>query len=172
MPMSKRRLLMLLLCPWLSLPVHAERGKDILGTVTVTVVHASNEAATGAVAKFKKLDQKMSERLSKDEHLKFAHYTQLGVDDKPLYRSYENWAQPLSPSDEILVRFEAQARPSKEVTRLDVELWLSKKKVLKSGAALSAGAPLFVLGPEWRNGKLILIISLAPFKTPVFDTSP
>jgi hypothetical protein len=30
---------------------------------------------------------------------------------------------------------------------------------------------LFVLGPEWSNGKLILIISLAPFKTPVFDTS-
>ena len=171
MHLSKRNLLIFLLGPWILLPVHAERGKDILGSVTVTVVHASNEDAPGPMAKFKKIDAKMSERMSKDAHLKFAHYRQLGIDDKPLYRSYENWAQPLSPSDEILVRFEAQARPSNEVTRLGVELWLSKKKVLKSGMALSVGAPLFVLGPEWRNGKLIIIISLAPFKTPVFDTS-
>ena len=82
-------------------------------------------------------------------------------------RSYENWAQPLPPSDEILLRFEAQARPSKEVTRLDLELWLSRKKILKTGAALSSNTPVFVLGPEWRGGHMILIISLAPHATPV-----
>lgn len=160
------RLLILLLC-FLSLPAWADRGRDVLGEVTVTVIHASNTADVEGVKQFKELDATLAERLSKDPRLKFSHYRQLGTDTKPLFRSYENWAQPLPPSDEILLRFEAQARPSKEVTRLDLELWLSRKKILKTGAALSANTPVFVLGPEWRGGHMILIISLAPHATPV-----
>lgn len=148
-------------------PAWADRGRDVIGHVTVTVIHASNEDQKENTKQFKELDAETRERLMKDPRLKFAHYRQLGTDTKPLYRSYENWAQPLPPSDEILLRFEAQARPSKEVTRLDLELWLSRKKVLKSGAALSENTPMFVLGPEWRNGHMILIISLAPLATPV-----
>lgn len=150
-----------------TLPVHADRGRDMLGDVTVTVIHASNVAEVEGVKQFKVLDEAMSERLAKDPRLKFTYYRQLGTDTKPLFRSYENWAQPLPPSDEILLRFEAQARPSKEVTRLDLELWLSRKKILKTSAALSVNTPLFVLGPEWRGGHMILIISLAPHATPV-----
>ena len=148
-------------------PVWADRGRDVIGHVTVTVLHASNDEPVENMKQFKAVDDATRERLIKDPRLKFAHYRQLGSDTKPLYRSYENWAQPLPPSDEILLRFEAQARPSKEVTRLDLELWLSRKKILKSGAALSENTPMFVLGPEWRQGRMILIISLAPLASPV-----
>jgi hypothetical protein len=98
--------------------------------------------------------------------LKFAHYSGLGVDTKPLYRTYENWAQPLGSSDEVLVRFEAQSKPSKAAARLGLELWLSRKKVLKTDAEISADHPLYVLGPAWRGGRLLISVALAPKAKP------
>lgn len=148
-------------------PLHAERGRDIIGTVTVTLIHACNDANIEGLAKFKVLDAATQQRLVKDPHLKFAHYRILGADTKPLFRSFENWAQPMSCTDDILVRFEAQARPSKELTRLDLELWLSHKKILKTGAALTENSPVYVLGPEWRQGRMILIISHTPYQKPI-----
>ena len=152
---------------FLVFPVWADRGRDVIGHVTVSVIHARNDDEEDNMKQFKMVDEETRARLIKDPRLKFTHYRQLGSDITPLYRSYENWAQPLPPSDEILLRFEAQARPSKEVTRLDLELWLSRKKILKSGVALSVNTSMFVLGPEWRQGRMILIISLAPLASPV-----
>ena len=85
---------------------------------------------------------------------------------QPLLRSYESWAQPLKPSDEVLVRFEARSRPTPESTGLDLELWLSRKKVLKMDVRLQGDRPLFMLGPEWRGGRLIIGVALAPPKNP------
>jgi hypothetical protein len=139
---------------------NADRGKDMIGDVKVEVIYATNENLLSPDNSGKEVEPAMRERLRKEPRLNFKHYIKAGSDDKPLYRSYENWAQPLVPSDEVLLRFEAQARPSKEVTRLDIELWLSHKKILKTGAALSENKPLFILGPEWRSGKMILVIPL------------
>jgi hypothetical protein len=49
---------------------------------------------------------------------------------------------------------------------LDLELWLSRKKILKMDARLEGNRPLFVLGPEWRGGRLIIGVALAPQKIP------
>jgi hypothetical protein len=46
--------------------------------------------------------------------------------------------------------------------RLDVELWLSRKKILKTDAAMEPDKPMLVLGPEWRGGRLIISVELAP----------
>lgn len=153
------------------LPLRAERGRDIIGTVTVTLIHACDQEKVEGLSKFKTLDDATQQRLMKDPRLKFGHYRVLGVDRKPLFRSYENWAQPMASTDDILVRFEAQARPSKELTRLDLELWVSHKKILKTGAALTENSPMYVLGPEWRQGRMILIISLEPYEKPVPDST-
>lgn len=163
-------LLILILVP--GGPVHAERGRDIIGTVTVTLVHACDVPADESLAKFKRLDEATAQRLAKDPRLKFKHYRILGSDPKPLYRSYENWAKPISCTDDILVRFEPQARPSKELTRLDMELWISHKKILKTGAALTQENPMYVLGPEWRQGRMIVIIALSPYLKPIPAKTP
>ena len=137
-------------------------GKDVIGMVTVTVYHATNGDAGAAGQRAKAASAEIVKRLSGEQKLKFAHYRELGKDTKPLFRSYENWAQPLPPSDEILLRFEAQSQLSKEQRRLDIELWLSRKKILKTDAAMEPGKPLLVLGPEWRGGRLIIAAELAP----------
>lgn len=137
-------------------------GKDVIGMVTVTVYHATNGDAGAAGQRAKAASEQIVKRLAGEQKLKFAHYRELGKDTKPLFRSYENWAQPLPPSDEILLRFEAQSKLTKEQRRLDIELWLSRKKILKTDAAMEPGKPLLVLGPEWRGGRLIIAAELAP----------
>jgi hypothetical protein len=109
----------------------------------------------------------MRARLASEERLRFKHYRLLGQDTQPLLRSYESWAEPLKPSDEVMVRFEAQGRPTKQSAVLDLELWLSRKKILKADARLAGDKPLFVLGPEWRGGRLIIAVALANGGKPV-----
>ena len=148
-------------------PARAERGMDIIGSVTVTLIHASDGTVDKEIAQLKRLDEATAQRLLKEPRLKFGTYRIISSDTKPLFRSYENWAKPMKSSDEIQVRFEAQARPSKELTRLDMELWISHKKILKTGAALTEDNPMFVLGPEWRQGRMIIIIALSPYDKPI-----
>ena len=137
-------------------------GKDAIGTVTTVVYYATNGDPAAAGARAKAVTAETAQRLAREQKLKFSKYLELGRDTKPLFRSYENWAQPLPPSDEILLRFEAQSKVSKERMRLDVELWLSRKKILKTDAAMEPGKPLLVLGPDWRGGRLIISVELAP----------
>jgi hypothetical protein len=140
----------------------SDPGKDVLGTVTVTVYYGTDGDAAAVGERAKPVTDEVAKRLGGEERLKFSKYLELGRDAKPLFRSYENWAQPLPPSDEILLRFEAQSKLSKESMRLDVELWLSRKKILKTDAAMEPDKPMLVLGPEWRGGRLIISVELAP----------
>ncbi len=137
-------------------------GKANMGRVAVTVYYATNGDPKVAGAKAAAVSQETAKRLRGEERLRFKNYRTLGQDVQPLLRSYESWAQPLKPSDEILVRFEARSRPTAQATGLDLELWLSRKKVLKMDAHLEGKRPLLVLGPEWRGGRLIIAVALAP----------
>jgi hypothetical protein len=132
--------------------------------VTVTVYHATDGDPNVAGAKTKSVPQEITDRLRKEQRLRFKNYRLLGQDSQPLLRSYESWAQPLKPSDEVMVRFEAQGRPSPQAAILDLELWLGRQKTIKTDARLEGGRPLFVLGPEWRGGRLIIAVALAQEK--------
>jgi hypothetical protein len=156
------KLLLVALGSVVSAQAQADPGKDVIGTVTTVVYYATNGDPAAAGARAKAVTAETALRLGKEQKLKFAKYSELGRDTKPLFRSYENWAQPLPPSDEILLRFEAQSKLSKERMRLDLELWLSRKKILKTDAAMEPGKPMLVLGPDWRGGRLIISVELAP----------
>lgn len=136
-------------------------GKAVLANVAVRVIYATDGDVAVAGEKAAKLGKSLEQRLRSEEKLRFKSYRSLGEDVQPLFRSYENWAQPLKPSDEVLVRFDARSRPTEESTRLDLELWLSRKKILKTDVVLEGDRPLFVLGPEWRGGRIIIAVSLA-----------
>jgi hypothetical protein len=141
-------------------------GKANMGRVKVTVFYATNGDPKAAGSKAGSVGKDAEKLLRKQEHLKFKHYRLLGQDVQPLLRSYESWAQPLKPSDEVLVKFEARSLPTEHSMRLDLELWLSRKKILKTDARLERDRPLYVLGPEWRGGRLIVAVALAPQPKP------
>jgi len=141
-------------------------GKANMGRVSVTVYYATNGDPKVAGSKAATVSKATEKRLRSEERLNFKSYRALGQDVQPLLRSYESWAQPLKPSDEILVKFEARSLPTEEMMKLDLELWLSRKKILKTDARLEGNRPLFVLGPEWRGGRLIISVALAPKEKP------
>jgi hypothetical protein len=149
-------------------PAHAQEdpGKTKLGRVNVMVFYATDGDPKVAGAKTTSVGKKTEKRLRDEERLRFKNYRRLGQDIQPLLRSYESWAQPLKPSDEVLVRFEARCLPTQEATGLNLELWLSRKKVLKTEVQLEGNRPLYVLGPEWRGGRLIIAIALASDEKP------
>jgi hypothetical protein len=138
-----------------------DSGRAKVGKLEVTVYFATNGDPAVAGARAQEVAQEIRDRLQSEEKLKFDHYRALGAETQPIFRSYENWAQPLKPSDEILVRFETRTQPTKDSVSLDLELWLARKKILKTDAALHHGHPLYVLGPEWRGGRLIIAVALA-----------
>ena len=141
-------------------------GKATMGQVDFTVYYGTNGDPKAAGTKSSAVAKETEARLRGEERLRFTNYRVLGHEVQPLLRSYENWAQPLRPSDEVLVRFEAQSKPTKEATKLDLELWLSRKKILKTDVRLEGARPLFILGPEWRGGRLIIGVALAPTEKP------
>jgi hypothetical protein len=147
----------------LQAPVRAQEdpGRAKVGQLEVTVYFATDGDPQAAGEKAQEISAELSTRLGNEEKLRFAHYRALGAETQPIFRSYENWAQPLKPSDEILVRFETRIQPEKDSVMLDLELWLARKKILKTDAHLRRGHPLFVLGPEWRGGRLIIAVELA-----------
>jgi hypothetical protein len=139
-------------------------GKAVIARVRVAVYHATNGNPDAAGVKAVPVPQETARRLRKEEKLRFKNYRLLGEDTQPLFRSYENWAQPLRPSEEILVKFEAQGRPDKHTAILDLELWLGRKKAVKTDIRLEGERALYMLGPEWRGGRLIIAVALAPRK--------
>lgn len=161
--MNRRRFLPLfwLLALMVAAPAK-DPGRDVVGRLQVVVFYGTDGDPAAAGERTQEVDEATAERLRAQDQLHFEHYRLLGSDRKVVYRSYENWAQPIAGSDEVLCRFEVESRVSKESLRLDLELWLSRKKILKSGLALTPGKPVLVLGPEWRGGRLIISVGLEP----------
>lgn len=165
--MITRRAMLATMAALLAVPLakaEDDPGRTVIARLKVSVFHATDGDPSVAGERAKKVPEKTAERLRKEDKLRFAHYRLLGEDTQPLFRSYENWAQPLAPSDEILVRFEAQGRATGESALVDLELWLRRQKTIKTVAKLQGTAPLYVLGPEWRGGRLIVAVALAPPK--------
>jgi hypothetical protein len=136
-------------------------GRENLAQLAVTVYHATDGDPAVAGDKARPVDEATERLLRAARHLDFKHYRALGRDVQPLFRGYENWAEPLKPSDEVLIRFEARSRAEGDAIRVGLELWLSRRQILKTDARLAGEQPLFILGPEWRGGRLIIAIELA-----------
>ncbi|MBC7980276.1 MAG: hypothetical protein H7Y36_06910 [Armatimonadetes bacterium] len=162
--MKSIRSAFLLLLSLASMAIKAQEdpGRANVGKLQVTVYHATNADPELAGERAARIAPETEKRLQNESRLKFAHYRVLGAETQPIFRTYENWAQPLKPSDEILIRYEARSQPGAKSISLDLELWISRKKILKTDALLQHGRPLYVLGPEWRGGRLIIAVALAP----------
>lgn len=143
------------------LSAQEDAGRTKVGALEVTVYFATNGDPKAAGENAQEVAEEILTKLRGEEKLKFAHYRAMGADTQEIFRSYENWAQPLKPSDEILVRFETSSQPDNDSVPLNLELWLSRKKILKTDAQMHTGHPIYVLGPEWRGGRLIIAVELA-----------
>ncbi len=151
-----------MLLPWVA--GAADPGKETIGEMRVDLIFGTKgdlNVLGRSVAKVGAAEEKV---LKGSKHLNFAKYAKLGSDRKPVLRGYENWAAPMGGSEEILLSFEPKSRIAKDAVKMDLEFWQRKQKVLKTDPVLRVGKRLYILGPNWRDGRLIIAIELLGLK--------
>ncbi len=74
-----------------------------------------------------------------------------------VFRDYVNW---IVPSDEMNLELESKGPAEGGGMNVLLKLWQKKKVLVKTDAVLKVGSPLFIAGPEWRDGRLIFVLEL------------
>jgi hypothetical protein len=144
----------------LSAQTKVDTGSDSVGELKVSLIYGTDGDVAHAGKGLKNPSKIQLKALAKLKAIKFTNYRLLGEDKQSILRSYENWANPMKNTKEILLSFQPRGKPVDDHLKMDLELWLSQKKIMKSGATLKKGKPLFIQGPAWRGGKIILAVEL------------
>lgn len=137
-------------------------GKEAVARLRTVLLFGMNGNLAEVVPEAEVASRSHEVRLKTLKGLSFESYGLLGTDVQPVWRSYTNWASPMKGSEEILLSFEPNSQAGATGVRLDLELWQSKRKVMKTTQSLRTGKWLYIAGPEWRSGRLIIGIELLP----------
>lgn len=156
--------LLALVAPSATSSAKNDSGKEVIGKLKATLYIGTNGDISKLGNNLTKVDHGTVKRLRQIGKMRFTEYRKLGADVQPIFRTYENWLAPLKPSEEILLSFEAQGRSKAGGIRLDLEFWQLRRKVMKSNQLILPGQPLFIRGPKWRGGTLIIAVELADAK--------
>lgn len=137
-----------------------------IGSMSVQLLFATDGDPKVAGGVAKELTESEIKKLKAIKGLDFKHYRLMGTDTPDILKGYESWATPLRPSKEILVSFQPIKRAGDEKLQMVLQYWQSKRKVFSVNPTLSAGKTLYVLGPEWRKGRLILAVKIESLAQP------
>jgi hypothetical protein len=74
-----------------------------------------------------------------------------------VFRDYENW---IVPSDEINLELESKGPADGGGMKVLLKLWQKQKVLVKMDVVVKPGLPVFIAGPEWRDGRLIFVLEL------------
>jgi hypothetical protein len=135
-------------------------GKDKIGSLRVEMIFATNEDGDRAGPRGKVTPEAQVMAMKEIEPLRFKYYRTLGVENPEILRSYESWATPLRPSKEMLISFEPLKREGRGRIQMALAYWQSKRKLFQTNPTLVKGKSLYLLGPEWRGGRLIIQVEL------------
>lgn len=161
-----RILLHVLACLAIALPLAAEDpGKEAVARLNTVLIFGTDGDLSEVVPNSSEVGADHNARLKPLKELAYKNYALLGSDVKPVWRSYTNWASPMKGSQEILLSFEPNSQAGSGGLRLDLELWQSRRKVMKTTQSMQNGRWLYIAGPKWRGGRLILGIELLPLES-------
>ena len=158
--MSRLWMVLALSLLWGQSVIADEPGKEVMGSVLTELVFATNGSVEDSGATGKALSAEEIKSLQSSGRLNFKNYLRLGSDQQPVWRAFENWSVPMKPSEEVMVSFEPKGEVGEEALRLDLKLWLQKREVLSALPVLKKGERLYILGPKWRGGNLLVGIEL------------
>lgn len=136
-------------------------GKTEIGKVRTELLFATNGSVEkiGASLKKEELD-----RLKRSSELGgFKNFAKLGSVEQAVLAGYKSWAKPIENSKVIMVTFQPQAIQKNKVL-LDVELWQKEKLVLRWENGFQVGKRIYLKGPRWRDGHLIITVELVSLK--------
>ncbi|MEN8694863.1 MAG: hypothetical protein ACN4GG_06805 [Akkermansiaceae bacterium] len=156
--MKSLAVIFLFLC---SLVLHAEDpGKEQIGSLSVEMIYATDGGLEKIANHGNPLLKKDEKAIREIKKLTFKNYRSMGVEVSKILRSYESWATPMRPSKEMLISFEPLNREGPNELQMVLEYWQAKRKLFRTNPVLVKGKPLYLLGPDWRGGKVILKLKL------------
>jgi hypothetical protein len=161
----KPALFLTILCSFTPLLSAPDPGMEAIGEMSVQLLFATAGEAKAAGDLAKEVSASEVKKLQAIKELKFKAYRLLGTDKPDILKGYESWATPLRPSKEILVSFQPIKRMDDGKLQMVLEYWQSKRKVFSTNPVLTKGKTLYLLGPEWRKGRLILAVRIEDLKT-------
>ncbi len=145
----------------------ADPGKEEIGEIKTELIFGT-DAAVGAMGKgVPQLSEKEQSRLAASKNIpSYKRFVRLGSDVRPILKGYKQWAAPISNSQAIMLTFQPQGLigKGKEGMRMDLELWQNKKMVLRTDPILNKNRRVYILGPKWRGGNLIITVELVSLK--------
>ena len=136
----------------------ADVTKQSIGKLKVSLIFGTDGEAQKGMKKV------TGDRLKNLKTIKFSNFYLMGEDTQPVLKRYINWANPIKGSKQILLSFQPGGKPMENTLKMDLELWIAQKKVMKSVDNLTTGKPVYIQGPAWRGGKLIVVAELLDLK--------
>lgn len=133
-------------------------GLEKVGSVEGQMIFATNSKENAKMGN--PLPKSLLEIVKKESKLDYKFYRMLSKDTQTLFRGYENW---LFKSEILMLSYEAKDI-SKQSVQLDLNFWQLGKKVIKTDPSLKKGEPLLIVGPNYRDGKILVAIELASLK--------
>ncbi len=143
----------------------ADTGKESIGKLKTTIYLGTNDAGKKPCASAVAVSSVEIAKMKGFEGLSFKHYYKIGSDTTNILKALENWSLPLKPSKAITLSYEPAGNISNNSIQLNLDIWQGNKKIMKSAASqLTIGKPMFIRGPAWKNGFLILGVEVITLK--------
>ena len=137
-------------------------GKEVIGRVRTAVLFGTNGSPDSLGDGVVSLGGAEVARLRQVAKLEpYETFVKLGSVDQDILRGYKSWAQPINGSQALMLTFQPQAsiKESRKL-RLDVEYWQKSKMTLRWDRVFEVGKRVYLIGPKWRDGNLIITVEL------------
>ena len=137
-------------------------GKEVIGQVRTEVLFGTNGPVSSLGDSVVSVSAGEKTRLRKVSKLEpYRNFVKLGSVEQNILKGYKSWAQPIRNSQALMLTFQPQAsiKESRKL-RLDVEYWQKSKMALRWDRVFEVGKRVYLVGPKWRDGNLIITVEL------------
>ena len=137
-------------------------GKEVIGQVRTEVLFGTNGSVSSLGEHVVAISASEITWLQKVAKLEsYRKFVKLGSVEQNILKGYKSWAQPIRNSDALMVTFQPQASiKESSKLRLDVEYWQKSKMALRWDRVFEVGKRVYLVGPKWRDGNLIITVEL------------
>lgn len=97
------------------------------------------------------------ERMKAEEKLQFPTYRLIGAVSEDVLKEYESW---VLPSEVFFIKLDSLGRDQEGALNATLNIWQQKNVLLKASMKLRKGRPMFVRGPKWGEGYIVIALLL------------
>ena len=124
------------------------------GVVWGALVYATaGEAPETAMPEQRERFEKVLPRLKRA--FDFENFFLLGQHTQEIFSAYESW---VVPSEDLFLRIDSKGPAEGGGINLHLQVWQRQRVLVKTDAVLRPDSPLFIRGPNWRDGSLIFVV--------------